>query len=49
MENGEFGDFTEVGLPSDLLNVRTSWEKTLNLTFSSGSDNNRSAVDALDR
>ena len=29
--NGEFGDFTEVGLPSDLLNVRTSWEKTLNL------------------
>jgi len=29
--NGEFGDFTEVALTSDLLNVRTSWTKTLNL------------------
>ena len=29
--NGEFGDFTEVALPSDLLNVRTTWTKTLEL------------------
>jgi hypothetical protein len=29
--NGEFGDFTEVSVPSDLLNVGTSWIKTLSL------------------
>ncbi len=29
--NGEFGDFTEVALASDLVNVHTSWTKTLNL------------------
>ena len=27
--NGQFGDFTEVALQSDLLNVGTSWNKTL--------------------
>ena len=30
--NGEFGDFTEVALPSDLLNVRTTWTKTIELS-----------------
>ena len=30
--NGEFGDFTEVALPSDLLNVRATWTKTLELS-----------------
>ena len=29
--NGAFGDFTEVALASDLINVRTSWSKTLTL------------------
>ena len=27
--NGQFGDFTEVALQSDLLNVGTNWNKTL--------------------
>ena len=29
--NGAFGDFTEVALASDLINVRTSWSKTMTL------------------
>ena len=29
--NGVFGDFTEVALASDLINVRTSWSKTMTL------------------
>ena len=29
--NGLFGDFTEVALPSELLNVETKWNKTLEL------------------
>lgn len=29
--NGAFGDFTEVAIASELLNVGTSWSKTLNL------------------
>ena len=29
--NGLFGDFTEVALPSELLNVKTKWNKTLEL------------------
>lgn len=29
--NGEFGDFTEVAIPSELLNVHTRWTKTLTL------------------
>ena len=30
--NGLFGDFTEVALPSELLNVKTKWNKTLELS-----------------
>jgi hypothetical protein len=30
--NGLFGDFTEVALPSELLNVKTKWNKTLVLS-----------------
>ena len=30
--NGFFGDFTEVALPSDLVSVKTKWNKTLNIT-----------------
>ena len=29
--NGDFGDFTEVALASDLLNVGTKWNKTIEL------------------
>ena len=29
--NGMFGDFTEVALPSDLVGVRTSWSKTMDI------------------
>lgn len=30
--NGLFGDFTEIALPSELLNVKTKWNKTLELS-----------------
>ncbi|MGB1897756.1 MAG: hypothetical protein ACPHRB_02855 [Candidatus Poseidoniaceae archaeon] len=30
--NGLFGDFTEVALPSELLNVKTKWNKTFELS-----------------